>query len=234
MNIEKRRQMYTHIAVSSVGGFFGGYAIVNFFEIFANAQTANMIHFVSSIIHGDFSNIIYIIISMLTYIASNVFCVLYKKYIGKNLRTLSLILDFIVVALIAIAVNFTTVSYVLIPIIFAMPIQWNAFSDDAGYASSTIFSTNNLRQAVMSLVSYLTDKDKAQLDKAKFFWLTLLCFHLGVAFACVVSIFAGARGIIFGIIPIALSAAFYSYQRNAILKLRIKFRRFKRTVSMRY
>lgn len=212
MEAEKKRQMLTHIAAASVGGFFGGYTILNFFELFANAQTSNMIHLVSNLVEGNFGNFVYIFISLFTYMAGNAFAALFIKYSGVNLRTVSLIIDAIAVIVVGVVVSFTNISSALLPIVFAMPVQWNAFVGDAGYASSTIFSTNNLRQATMSLVFYFTDKDKAMLEKAKFFWLTLLFYHLGVAGVCVASMFFGVLSIWFCFVPICFAAVVYIWQ----------------------
>ncbi len=231
MDIEKRRQMHTHAAVSTIGGFLGAYAIINFCELFANAQTANMIHLVSNLIGGKFSNLIYIFASLLTYIAGNTFCVLYKKFAGDDLRKISLSLDFLAIAAVSALVQFTNANFVLLPILFVMPVQWNAFSGDAGYASSTIFSTNNLRQATMSLVSYITDKDKAQLEKAKFYWLTLLSFHIGAAFACVASLFLGANSILLGFVPAVFGTSVYAIQKGTALRFKRKIRRIKRSLK---
>ena len=43
----EQKQHILHFAVSSLGGFMGGYAIFNHCDVFGNAQTANMIHLVA-------------------------------------------------------------------------------------------------------------------------------------------------------------------------------------------
>lgn len=222
MNNELKKQRHTHYTVSMIGGFLGGYAIINFYELFANAQTANMIHLVEKLVEHDYAGLTYIFAAMITYMAGNAFCVLYRKFIGKNLRTISLAIDFAAITAVGVITEFTDISFSLLPILFAMPIQWNAFNDDGGYVSSTIFSTNNLRQATMSLVQYFTDKDRAQLDKAKFFWTTLLCFHISVAIVCAASIFFGIHSIWFGFIPTVLASIVYCRQCELLTKLKIK------------
>lgn len=222
MDRELIKQRHTHYTVSLIGGFLGGYAIINFYELFANAQTANMIHLVEKLVDREYAGLVYILASMLTYMAGNAFCVIYRKFVNENLRAISLALDLAAITAVGIITEFTDISFALLPILFAMPIQWNAFSNDAGYASSTIFSTNNLRQATMSLTSYLTDKDKSQLYKTRFYWSTLLYFHIGVAFVCVSSIFYGVHSIWFGYIPVVLASIVYCRQCEILTKLRAK------------
>lgn len=222
MDNQLKNQRFTHYTASMIGGFMGGYAIINFYELFANAQTANMIHLVEKLIGHDYAGLVYIFAALLTYMSGNAFCVLYRKFIGKNLRAVSLILDLSAITAVGVITKFTSINFVLLPIVFAMPIQWNAFNDDAGYVSSTIFSTNNLRQATMSLTQYFTDKDKAQLDKTKFYWTTLLCFHIGVAVVCIASVLFGVHSIWFGYIPVVLTGAAYFRQCELLTKLRTK------------
>ena len=50
-----------------------------------------------------------------------------------------------------------------------------------GYASSTIFSTNNLRQFISSLSNYFADRNKKHLEKAWVYGFTLFFYHIGVA-----------------------------------------------------
>lgn len=209
MDREAKRQILLHYAVSSVGGFFGGYAIINHCDIFGNAQTANLIHIVTKIFSTDFSGLIFLLLSLFTYMAGNAFCVLAEKFIKLDLRIISLALSCTAVLIIGLAPNVSNNYIALLPILFVTPIQWNAFKSAGGYVSSSIFSTNNLRQATMSLTSYIVDRDKKQRDKAVFFWSTLCCFHSGVALSCVTSVFIGVESIWFCFIPIALSCAAY-------------------------
>ena len=47
--------------------------------------------------------------------------------------------------------------------------------------SSTIFSTNNLKQFTMASAELVLNRNKSHLPKAKFYGKTLLSFHSGVA-----------------------------------------------------
>ncbi len=50
-----------------------------------------------------------------------------------------------------------------------------------GYASSTIFSTNNLRQFISSLSNYFADRNKKHLKRHGSTALLLFFYHIGVA-----------------------------------------------------
>jgi len=218
MNEKASRQKLLHYAVSTVGGFLGGYAIFNHCDFFGNAQTANLIHIVCKIFSADFSALSFLLLALMTYISGNVFCVLAEKFIRHDLRVISLIMTSCAVVIIGLFPNIANHYIAVLPILFVMPIQWNAYRTAAGYASATIFSSNNLRIAVMSLTRYIIDRDKRQGEQARFYWLTLLSFHSGVALACVASVFLGTMSVWFCFVPIALSSAAYLWLKERQVK----------------
>lgn len=218
MNEKASRQKLLHYAVSTVGGFLGGYAIFNHCDFFGNAQTANLIHIVCKIFSADFSALSFLLLALMTYISGNVFCVLAEKFIRHDLRVISLIMTSCAVVIIGLFPNIANHYIAVLPILFVMPIQWNAYRTAAGYASATIFSSNNLRIAVMSLTRYIIDRDKKQGEQARFYWLTLLSFHSGVALACVASVFLGTMSVWFCFVPIALSSAAYLWLKERQVK----------------
>ena len=147
--------------------------------------------------------------SLATYMAGNVFCVIAEKFFKTDLRLISLAFTSCAVIIIGVVPSVANDYIAILPILFVTPVQWNAFREANGYISATIFSTNNLRQATTSLASYLIDRDEKQRDKAKFFWSTLASFHMGVALSCVSSLVLGVESIWFCFIPIMLSATAY-------------------------
>ena len=94
----------------------------------------------------------------------------------------------------------------LYPIFFAMAFQWNSFPGAYGYNASCIFSTNNCRQIANALTEYSITHEKKLLKKAWFFFGTVLCFHLGVAFSWLTHYFIGIRSVWLCVIPLAVSA----------------------------
>jgi uncharacterized membrane protein YoaK (UPF0700 family) len=89
----------------------------------------------------------------------------------------------------------------LLPIFFMMSTQWSVFNGTNGYNSSTIFSTNNFRQAALAIGEYLCDKDKAQIAKAKFFSNSLIWYHMGVAIAFISGKILGVYACLLCFIP---------------------------------
>lgn len=92
----------------------------------------------------------------------------------------------------------------LYPVFFAMPFQWCTFKAPGGYNSSTIFSTNNLRQFTTAVTQFLMKKDSAQCDKAKFYGMTLLSFHTGAALSLILYMTCGLSGVWLCLVPCLL------------------------------
>lgn len=208
MLVEKnvKKESWLHFCVSSVGGFMGAYAITNHGDLLASSQTANLIHIVQNLFSSDHSMLIFMLLAAVVYACGNVAYVLINRFVKTDARIVSLCITasaFLLVSLL----NFVENSYLaMLPLFFTAPVQWNAFAGDAGYGSSTIFSTNNIRQAVTSLTSYLIDGDIKMKRKAQFFGCTLLFFHIGAAVACVTGILWARESIWWGFLPLAVSA----------------------------
>lgn len=214
-----RRQRIVHYAASAIGGFLGSYTIFNHTEVFGNAQTGNLIRMVQDFVCGDLSLVWFMLLAFLIYCGGNVFYVLMRRRLRLSMKIVSLICTsaaVVVVGALPFVRNDIVACY---PIIFVAPIQWNAYKIAGGNSSSTIFSSNNVRQAAILTTNYALDRDKTTRGKAAFYWLTLLSFHLGVAFSCAISIFLGVYSIWFCFVPIVLTAAaYYAYMSE---KLRV-------------
>lgn len=201
-----KKEAWLHFCVSSIGGFMGAYAIINHCDLLASSQTSNMIHIVHNLFEPEHSLLVYMLLAALVYACGNVTYVLLHKFIKLDTKIISLGLTSVAFILVSV-LNFVENSYLaMLPLFFAAPIQWNAYAGDAGYGSSTIFSTNNIRQTVTSLTSYLIDGDIKMKRKAQFFGMTLIFFHIGVALASVAEIFWARESIWLGFLPLAVSS----------------------------
>ena len=95
-----------------------------------------------------------------------------------------------------------------------MPFQWCTFKAPGGYNSSTIFSTNNLRQFTTAVTQFLMKKDNAQCDKAKFYGMTLLSFHTGAALSLILYMTCGLSGVWLCLVPAFYAVWLISADRN--------------------
>ena len=170
-----------HFNMAFIGGYLGVHAILCFGNLLGNAQTSNLISIVMSLLSADWRQLLLRLGGMLLYMAAIALTVYLPPRLSWDLRLISVALD----AAAAVAVGcFPADIYPVLglyPLFFAMAFQWNSFSGADGFVSSSIFSTNNLRQFTMAMTEVLANHDSTHLPKAAFFGKTLLSFHTGVA-----------------------------------------------------
>lgn len=190
-----------HFNMALIGGILGAYAILNWCDVLGSAQTSNMIHLIMDIVGGNVQGIIIRLGSVALYMIGLISTVLIKNYTRINVHIYSVIVDAITIVIVGIMPKDINVIIALYPIFFAMAVQWNSFPGVHGYNSSTIFSTNNLKQTTISLTEYICNKDKDKLHKAKFYGKVLLSFHLGVAISFICTNVFGMKGVWIGLVP---------------------------------
>ena len=179
MNFEKK-QILLHDIMCIIGGFFGAYAIVNGFENMGSAQTTNMIEIICTILGRNLQNFFMRILALALYIFAIIICVYLEKRAVINVHKYAICVELIIMIGLVFLPPHIEPLIGLLPIFFMMATQWSAFHGTEKYNCSTIFSTNNLRQCVSGFTVYFLDKDKEQLEKAKFFGKSILWFHIGV------------------------------------------------------
>ena len=204
-----KRQIQLHHAVSVIGGFWGGYTIFNHLDIFANAQTGNLIKLVLNVCSFQLDAVLYMLSYFGLYILGNAFYAVARQKLGVSMKIVSFIVSALAIVMVGV-LNFTNNSFLAVmPIFFAAPVQWNAFKTAGGNSSSTTFSSNNVRQAVIKLTQHFMNKDKKSLRNARFYWATLMFFHIGVAASCLLSHALGAQSIWFCFVPLGIAVVFY-------------------------
>ena len=187
MPLYKRKNIdwYRHLAFACVGGFFGAYAIMCRGGVMGSAQTVNLLELVIDALYGRGFNVLEHFGAFAIYVIGTMLTVLLPFKWGVNMRRLSPIIT----AAAAVGECFipaeTEVVLALYPIFFAMSVQWSSFRGARNFYSSTIFSTNNTKQASLALAEYMCTKNRDQLLRMGFFLSTLLCFHIGAVWAAV-------------------------------------------------
>ena len=183
-----------HHNMAIIGGFMGGYALLMRCDILANAQTMNLIQLVLAALGRNFTDVLFRIPVIIFYFAGGYLFVCISHLFEPYVRFVGLAIDAFVLLLLGFLPADCRPIVALYPIFFAMAYQWNAFSGSEGYVCSTIFSTNNIRQISLALGAYTFERDRRYLKKAAYFFQTILCFHLGVAIAWLLTGLYQTRG----------------------------------------
>ena len=209
IEMENNSDVRAHFIMAVCGGFFGGYAIFGRMKVFGSAMTANLIELVGDLLGRDAREIALRGGALVLYAGAMVLFAVLSEKTEWNLKRLVFLFEFLAIAALAFMPGNMDPILALYPVFFVTSFQWCVFKGADGYACSTIFSTNNVKQTVLSFSEYfLTEKDRhdernEKLKKGKFFGGTLLCFHFGVAFAWTGLHFMGYAAAWLCLIPLA-------------------------------
>ena len=190
---ERKYDAIVHYMMATCGGFLGVYGLIHRLNIFGSAQTMNLIGTIGDIVGRDFDEMALRIGAILIYVASIILATVLEKKTKLHMKYLVIGLEFLVICLLSFFPKNMNPMLAVYPIFFITAFQWCVFKGAKGYVSSTIFSTNNLKQAVTAWIEYyLLDRSqeeerKEKLTKAKFFGGTLAGFHMGVLYGYLIS-----------------------------------------------
>lgn len=218
MDKKDKFEVKMHFLMAICGGFLGGYAIFSRMAVFGSAQTANLIELVHSILGNDILDVCLRLGALFIYVGAIIIAVYLEKRSKINLKYLCIALELLAVLIVGMIPNTVDPLLSLYPIFFVTAFQWCVFKGALGYVSSTIFSTNNIKQTVVSLTEYMLldelEVKQEKLKKARFFGGTLISFHIGVAISCFACEFYSIHGIWFGVIILLINLGYIVYTYN--------------------
>lgn len=191
-----------HFIMAFIGGWLGVYALLHFANLFGSAQTSNLIAIVTCLLGGDWAEFGQRVGGMVLYMAAVGLAAWLPHRLTVDPRLISLWIDGAAALILGLLPASTPPVLGLYPLFFAMAFQWCCFPGAHGFVSATIFSTNNLRQFTSAMTEVYLNRDPTYRPKARFFGLTLLSFHTGVAVSCLLWQAAGPRAAWFCLAPI--------------------------------
>lgn len=179
----KNIDWYRHLSFAAVGGFFAAYAILLRMGIMANAQTLNLLELLLSSLRCHWPEVLMHLGALAMYVLGTMSTVILPHLFGWDMRRVCPIIDALCAVLLAFLPTEMPVIPSLYPIFFAMSVQWSSFTGAQDHISSTIFSTNNTKQASLSLARHLCTREQGQIRRMWFYVSTILCFHAGATVA---------------------------------------------------
>lgn len=179
----KNIDWYRHLSFAAVGGFFAAYAILLRMGIMANAQTLNLLELLLSSLRCHWPEMLMHLGALAIYVLGTMSTVILPHLFGWDMRRVCPIIDALCAVLLAFLPAEMPVIPSLYPIFFAMSVQWSSFTGAQDHISSTIFSTNNTKQASLSLARHLCTREQGQIRRMWFYVSTILCFHAGATVA---------------------------------------------------
>lgn len=213
MKLEQGQVSYglpIHFLMAVCGGYLGSYAFFNRMSTFGNAQTANLIEMVRSVLWCRFPDALLRLGAFLVFVSAIVLSVILERKLHRRLKYLAIAVEMAIVIILSFFPEKMNPTLAVYPIFFSAALQWCVFPGADGFASANVFSTNNIKQTFSSLTEYVLERKsnperaREKLKKAACFGGTLLSFHCGVISGFLGSRWLGIKSNLLCLIPLCI------------------------------
>jgi len=201
--------------MAAAGGIFGGFTVI-YAGILGAAQSTNLITFIIALFGRDVKEMLVRVGLLAVFALGTASTRIIKECCKLDIRTASIIVDIICTAVILLIPERVDPMLVIYPAVFAMAFQYNSFTGALGFASSSVFSSNNFRQFIDSAAEYFCTRKFQAKKKCVFFAGSLFSFHVGVIIAVAGTLLFGKISIAAAFIPVfaAIAPVLVSYRKN--------------------
>ena len=204
----KKQQMSESFFIGSVlaivGGYLDVYTYISRGQVFANAQTGNIVLLGISLARGDISKAVMYLPPIIAFVVGIILCEIIRRNLdGTHLhwRQYVILLEIIILSAVSFFpagkmgnVNFDTISNVLISFVCSLQVQ--SFREIRGIVCATTMCTGNLRSGAEALEKFRVYKDKKYLHKAgKYFGIDLF-FVIGAVISTFITPIMMERSVI--------------------------------------
>lgn len=208
------------IILALSGGFMDAYSYIQRGNVFANAQTGNMLLFGIHLSEGDLKLAVSYFFPVLAFaIGIAISDMVHRKDMNTfHWRQIAVLFEAIVLA----AVSFMPLSMNLLAnslTSLACGIQVQSFRKIHGYGIATTMCIGNLRNATQNIDDYLKTKNKKFLHKGILYYLIILSFIIGAVIGNIVIKYLHEKAILACSIMLAISFAFMFVDRESKITL---------------
>lgn len=158
-------------------------------NVFANAQTGNVVLMSQNVMMGNWNSAIHYMLPLISF-AAGVFITeqienRFKSSKGVHWRQLVLLIEIVLLGIVGLMpTDINIIANMMVSFTCAMQVQ--SFRKVHGYGYASTMCIGNLRSGTESLSQYLRNRERASLNKALHFFGIILIFAIG----------AGAGGVI--------------------------------------
>ena len=188
----------TSIFLAMSGGFQDAYTYICRGEVFANAQTGNIVLMSGNLFRGEFRHCIRYLIPVVSFIVGIYIaeCVhaRFKEY--EKIHWRQIIILFEIVLLFSVGFmpqKFDTFANALVSFVCAMQVQ--TFHKVRGHAYASTMCIGNMRCATEALCAYFHVHDREILKKSLTYFCVILVFALGAGIGNYVTVRLGGGAI---------------------------------------
>lgn len=182
--MKSTKQMSESIRLGAIlavsGGFMDAYSYIQRDQVFANAQTGNILLFGVRLSEGDFSGALQYFLPVLAFVLGIAAAELVRVK-GQHLlhwRQISVISEAVILTAVAfIPLTQNVIANSLIS--FACGIQVESFRKIRGNSIATTMCIGNIRSGTQHLCQYMNTKDREHLVSAALYYGIIGCFVMG-------------------------------------------------------
>lgn len=172
------------LLLALAGGSLDGYTYLNRGQVFATAETGNLVMFGARLAQGEFALALHYLPPILAFAAGVLATELLRSFLTRrslplDWRQCIILLECCVVAAAALVPLGRPDLLANVLISFASAMQVESFRTIAGCACATTMCTGNLRAGTENLLLYLRKKDKAARRKAGVYYALISTFVVG-------------------------------------------------------
>lgn len=197
--ISSSESLRTGLLLAASGGLMDAYSFLCRGEVFANAQTGNILLLAVNLVRMNFGECLLYFFPIASFIAGIAVSELAQSRIKYfelfHWRQLTLLIEAAILTSVAfLSQDMNLLANCLIS--FACGIQVESFRKIEGSAVATTMCIGNLRSSVQNFGEYLRTKEHMRLKQGTTYMLIILCFALGAVLGSCLIPFLGEKAIL--------------------------------------
>ena len=200
--------LLTAAFLSLSGGLQDAYTYIARGEVFANAQTGNIVLLSQNLFTGNWAKVPHYLVPLVFFALGIAVSegMRYRFQQARRIHWRQLVLLEEIVTLFAVGLMPASLNMLANAIVsFSCAMQVQAFRKVNGYAFASTMCIGNLRSGMDSLCSWLVAGNRAARSKAFHYFAIILLFALGAGLGSVALGFCGAKAIWFSCLLLAVS-----------------------------
>lgn len=199
-----------------IGGFLDAYTYICRGQVFANAQTGNIVLLGVRLSEKDLSGALFYLAPIVAFIAGIIIANFVQLRFKENqiIHWRQIILSLEAAALLVVAgmpAELDALANIMVS--FVCSLQVETFRTVNGYNYASTMCTGNLRSATKSLFEYFRTKDASELRASKHYYGIILFFVIGAAAGAIITNAIDIKAVYFAIAGL-LAVALMLFRRS--------------------
>ena len=229
------------VLLSFISGYINAFTYNNAGELFAGAQTGNVIFMALHFAKGNFEKAVEFLIPIISFMIGQIFIYCFRNFFQrrghKGYIHSSLLMLFIMIMLIVL-LPFFDYHFIVVTLAFFAAIQSDTFQRLRGFSYATqrlrgfsyatIMMTGNVKNAPRLLIEGLVQRDRELLVRGFLLFLIIFSFMLGVGISTYFTQFVKKSALVPLILPLSyINYVLFKEEHNVIDVVKSKIRKIK-------